>query len=127
LPPVTGADAILVHPNCLGDAPTRDNQRDLMLFDALLTRIESTYCVDQARVFAAGHGSGAFFVSALGCIRGNVLRGIAPLSASAPPTGPCSGEMAVWISLGNLDMAFAAGKQIATSGSRETSATRPCP
>ena len=105
LQPAVGADAIVVTPDCLNAAPTWDVQRDVPLFDALLTHIESTYCVDPHRIFAVGHSAGGFFVTSLACMRGNELRGIAPLSAG-PPTGTCQGEFAVWISQGNADTAF---------------------
>ena len=105
LQPAVGADAIVVTPDCLNAAPTWDVQRDVPLFDALLTHIESTYCVDPHRIFAVGHSAGGFFVTSLACMRGNELRGIAPLSAG-PPAGTCQGEFAVWISQGNADTAF---------------------
>ncbi|HEX4337308.1 MAG TPA: hypothetical protein VH062_15435 [Polyangiaceae bacterium] len=105
LQPAVGPDAIVVTPDCLNAAATWDVQRDVPLFDALLTHVESTYCVDPHRIFAVGHSAGGFFVSSLGCMRGNELRGIAPLSAG-PPTGSCQGEFAVWISQGNADTAF---------------------
>jgi poly(3-hydroxybutyrate) depolymerase len=98
-----GTDAIVVNANCLGDASAWDVTRDLPLFDALLAHLESSYCIDQHRVFAVGHSAGGFFANALGCMRGNVLRGIAPLSAGPPPTGTCVGEFAVWMSQGNMD------------------------
>lgn len=109
LPPVTGADAILVHPNCSNDAPTWDMQRDTQVFDALVKKLESEYCIDTSRVFIAGHGSGAFFVSALGCLRGASLRGIASLSGG-PPSGTCAGEPAVWMTQGNADMSVQSGR-----------------
>ncbi len=105
LEPVVGPDAIIVTPDCLNGGTTWDVQRDTPLVDALLTHLETAYCVDASRVFAVGHSAGGFFVSTLGCMRGTELRGIAPLSAG-PPTGPCTGEFAVWISQGNQDTAF---------------------
>jgi polyhydroxybutyrate depolymerase len=108
LPLAVGADAIVVNANCLGDAAAWDVNRDVPFFDALLTQIESGYCVDEHRIFAAGHSAGGFFTNALGCIRGNKLRGIAPLSAGPPP-GACLNELAVWMSQGNIDMGIAAG------------------
>jgi polyhydroxybutyrate depolymerase len=104
LQPLVAADAILVTPNCLGDAPAWDAQRDLPLFDALLAHLESSYCVDQRRIFLAGHTSGGLFTNAVGCMRGDKLRGIAPLSTGPPPVGTCQGEFAVWMSQGNADM-----------------------
>jgi poly(3-hydroxybutyrate) depolymerase len=109
LPPVVGSDAIVVHLNCLNEATTWDVARDLPLFDQLLTKLESSYCVDELRVFAAGHASGGFFTSVLGCMRADKLRGIAAMSAGPPPS-MCSGDVAVWISQGNGDSMLGAGR-----------------
>jgi poly(3-hydroxybutyrate) depolymerase len=110
LAPVTGADAILVHPNCVSDASAWDIPRDTPMVDALLAKLESGTCVDQSRVFAIGHGAGALFVTMLGCLRGDTLRAIAPLSG-APPPGMCIGQTAVWLAQGNMDpMTLAAGR-----------------
>jgi poly(3-hydroxybutyrate) depolymerase len=105
LPSVTGADAIVVHPNCFDDMPSWDVQRDLALFEPLLARLGTSYCVDQARVFAVGYGSGALFVNALGCIRGESVRGIAPLTAAPPPAAGCSSQTAVWLLQSSADAA----------------------
>jgi poly(3-hydroxybutyrate) depolymerase len=99
---VVGPDAIVVYPEALGSPMAWNPQRDIPLFDALLTQFKAQYCIDDKRVFAAGHSSGGFFTHALGCQRGNVLRGIGPLSAG-PPFGTCVGQLAVWISQGNAD------------------------
>jgi polyhydroxybutyrate depolymerase len=104
-----GSDAIVAIPDCLGAASTWDVTRDGPYIEALLTHLESSYCLDQHRIFVAGHATGGVFASALGCTLGNELRGIAPLSAS-PPTGTCQGELAVWMSLGNADTGVAMGR-----------------
>jgi len=101
-----GTDAIVVTLDCLDAAPSWNVQRDVPLFDAALTHVEAAYCIDPSRIFAVGHSAGGFFVNSLGCLRGNQLRGIAPLSAG-PPSGSCQGEFAVWISQGNADWASA--------------------
>jgi poly(3-hydroxybutyrate) depolymerase len=107
LPQVTGADAIVVHPNCLGDAPNWSVQRDLPLFDALLAQTVARYCVDERRVFAAGDGIGAYFASMLGCLRADKLRAVASVSPGIPPSTPCQGEIAVWIAQSSTDTATA--------------------
>ena len=99
-----GPDAIVVTPDCLNGGSVWDVQRDVPLFDALLTHLESAYCVDPHRIFAVGHTAGGFFVNFLSCLRGKDLRGIASLSAG-PPSGTCPpGELAVWISQGTADV-----------------------
>jgi polyhydroxybutyrate depolymerase len=101
--------AIVVYPNCLSDAATWDVQRDSLLFDALLAKLEANFCVDQDRVFALGHAAGALFVNGLGCFRGDKLRAIAPLS-SAPPPGGCIGKPAAWIAQGIQDPMLGLGR-----------------
>jgi poly(3-hydroxybutyrate) depolymerase len=102
LPTVAGAKAIVVTPQCLGGAAAWSESRDLPLFDALLAKMQAQYCVDKQRIFAAGHSSGGMFTHMLGCRRATVLRGIGPLSAP-PPTGSCTGNVAVWMSQGISD------------------------
>ena len=84
---------LFVYPRGLAAAPGTRNWsdpgdppaalRDYALFDAILARIASDYCVDRHRVFAVGHSLGATFVNALGCARGAALRGIATVAGGA--------------------------------------------
>lgn len=95
-----GDEAIVVHPDALGAPTAWNNQADIPFFDALLTELSSSLCIDDARVFATGHSSGGFFTNALGCQRGDVLRAIAPVSAGGPFVfggTSCSGSVAVWL------------------------------
>ena len=85
LPLAVGADAILVHPNCPDDASTWNVPGDLQVVDALLSKLASSYCIDQGRVFAIGLGQGALLVNAFGCARNETLRGLAPLSRRSCP------------------------------------------
>lgn len=55
---------------------------DIPFFDNMLKYLESAYCIDSARVFAAGFSWGGDFVTALACNRGNVLRAAAINSAT---------------------------------------------
>lgn len=77
-----------------GDAP--DALRDFALFDALVTRLGETYCVDTARIYAVGHSLGGSFVNALGCYRAGVLRAVASLGAG-PSGGTCTGAVAAMV------------------------------
>jgi polyhydroxybutyrate depolymerase len=100
LPSAMGAAAILVHPDALGDPTAWNNAADLPFFDAMLSELGASLCVDTERVFATGHSSGGFFTNTLGCERGDVLRAIAPVSAGGPFVfggGACTGEVAVWL------------------------------
>jgi polyhydroxybutyrate depolymerase len=79
---------------------------DVALFDALIEKVSAAYCVDSKRIFSTGHSFGGFFTERLGCSRGNVLRGIAPV-AGGPPFGGmtnCATPVAAWIAHGSNDM-----------------------
>ncbi len=99
-------EVIVVHPDALGDPTAWDTDRDVPYFDALLAHLQTELCVDAGRIFATGHSSGGFFTNTLGCQRGNVLRGIAPVSGGGPfvwgGTG-CTGNVAVWIAHASND------------------------
>jgi hypothetical protein len=114
LGPVAGDHAILVYPQALVRTIQSNTQvqwqisepEDLAFFDALVARLSDELCVDQGRVFATGHSSGAYFTNRLGCERGDVLRAIAPLAGGGPITyftGPCVGQVAVWLEHGDSD------------------------
>ena len=109
-PREVGSDGIVVNANCLNDESVWSTGRDLPYIDALITKLAATYCVDEDRIFAVGHGPGAQFVSSLGCLRGSKLRGIAPLSGSPPAGATCEGDVAVWISQGNADPLMPLGR-----------------
>ena len=51
---------------------------DVVLLHAAVRRGDDAFCVDKARVFAAGESSGGDFSSILGCEYANVLRAVAP-------------------------------------------------
>jgi polyhydroxybutyrate depolymerase len=51
---------------------------DVAFFSPLYEKVTGDYCVDKARVFAAGESSGGDFSSILGCEHADKLRGVAP-------------------------------------------------
>lgn len=51
---------------------------DVSFFQPFYDQITSNYCIDKARVFAAGESSGGDFSSILGCEHANKLRAIGP-------------------------------------------------
>lgn len=55
---------------------------DIVFFDRMLQRLESDFCVDPARVFAAGFSWGCDQVTALMCCRGSRIRAVAAASCS---------------------------------------------
>jgi polyhydroxybutyrate depolymerase len=102
---VAAAEAILVHPDALGE-PERawDNEstQDVLIFDALLDELSDALCIDEARVFAAGHSSGGYFVNTLSRQRDDALRAIAAVALGGPfGTGgsapSCTGPVSAWI------------------------------
>jgi polyhydroxybutyrate depolymerase len=64
---------------------------DMVFFDHMLAALESTYCVDPTRVFAAGFSWGCDQVTALLCCRGGDLRAIAAASCSDEFQGTADG------------------------------------
>lgn len=99
-----GDEAIVVHPDALGTPTVWSSQADLPFFDSLLAELTSELCVDEDRVFATGHSSGGFFTNTLGCQRGDVLRGIAPVSGGGRfNRNGCVGQVAAWLAHGEND------------------------
>jgi polyhydroxybutyrate depolymerase len=73
---------------CCG-AALSSNVDDMAFFDAMLVRIESEYCIDAKRVFAAGLSNGGFFANRLACERANVVAAIGPV-AGPLDISPCT-------------------------------------
>jgi polyhydroxybutyrate depolymerase len=74
-----------------GDPP--DALRDFALFDVVLDRIASTYCIDLDAVYVVGHSLGASFANNLACARADRIRGVASVAGGITPSG-CSGAVA---------------------------------
>jgi len=60
----------------------RTHGYDMPFFDNMVKKLETSYCINSARVFAAGFSWGGDFVTALACNRGSVVRAAAINSAS---------------------------------------------
>jgi polyhydroxybutyrate depolymerase len=67
-----------------GDPP--DALRDFTLFDVLLGRITSTYCIDLDAVYVVGHSLGASFANSLACARAQRIRGVASVAGGITPS-----------------------------------------
>ena len=65
----------------LNDPP---NNADVSFFDALLTTLEKTYCINTARVYVHGMSGGAYFTNQVGRWRAPAIRAIAPMSGGGP-------------------------------------------
>ncbi len=99
-----GREAIVVHPDADGDARAWDteSQQDVVFFDAMFEALTEGLCVDESRVFAAGHSSGGYFTNVLGCQRGDLLRAIAPVAGGGPfgeggDPPSCERPVSAWI------------------------------
>ncbi len=77
-------------------------EADLIFFDAMLAEVSAAYCVDRARVFAAGHSFGAYMTNEVGCQRAGVVRAIAAVSGGTLGTR-CVGTTAAWLAHGTND------------------------
>lgn len=103
---VAGAEALHVFPDGLPTAAaggrTAWSPSDVGFVDAMLAELGAAYCVDEARVFAMGHSYGAYMTNLVGCERGNVIRGIAPVSGGIVG-GSCRGAVPAWIAHGTSD------------------------
>ena len=69
--------AIRVYPDPASEA-SGWGASDVSFFMPLYDAVTNAFCVDKARVFAAGESSGGDFSSILGCEYANVLRAVAP-------------------------------------------------
>jgi polyhydroxybutyrate depolymerase len=63
------------------------------LFDVILERVTSVYCVDLDAVYVIGHSLGASFANSLGCARAHRIRGVASVAGGITPS-ECSGQVA---------------------------------
>jgi poly(3-hydroxybutyrate) depolymerase len=83
---------------------------DLAFFQALVSDVESRYCIDTSRVFATGISAGGIFTNFVGCWSGDILRGIAPVASMKPWSTPnsaanarCIGDVAAMVIHGTND------------------------
>lgn len=81
---------------------------DHAFIEALMTAMETKYCIDKKKEFAVGFSNGAEMVTALGCSKGDRYRAIAPVATGLAGTEmlsskTCVGEVAVWTGVGTED------------------------
>jgi polyhydroxybutyrate depolymerase len=95
-------EAILVFP-AAGPTDRWLAADDLAFFDEIHRLVGNSTCVDIGRVFATGHSSGGFMANALGCQRGDVIRGVGSVAGGGPFTSTCDGPTAAWITHGTND------------------------
>jgi polyhydroxybutyrate depolymerase len=100
--------AIFVYPDALADSgwDVSSGSADIQLFNALVSSMSSSYCIDPKRIFSTGHSTGAVMTNSLGCAYGDALRAIAPASGTSPGTAGrtvCTGKVAALIAHGEND------------------------
>jgi polyhydroxybutyrate depolymerase len=61
--------------------------KDVAFLRGVISRVESTLCVDQNRLFVTGYSNGAIMASVLACVDAAQVAAIAPVSGIANPTG----------------------------------------
>lgn len=94
----SGEDAIVVAADGLNARWDLDPMGpDVELFDQLLAKLEATTCVDRDRIFSYGFSMGGMMSELLGCVRGDVIRAIAPVEGFMPSMPACVGRAAAWI------------------------------
>lgn len=101
--------AIRVYPGPLSMA-SGWGASDVAFFKPLYDQIVANYCVDKARMFAAGESSGGDFSSILGCEHANLLRGVGPCATKDVSAYPldatkrkCTGQVTVVVIHGKND------------------------
>jgi polyhydroxybutyrate depolymerase len=111
-----GGQALFVYPDGLvvpAQGTTGWAESDLAFFDAMVSEISASHCVDAKRIFAAGHSYGAYMSNLVGCERGDVVRAIAPVSGGLVAAAACKGPVAAWLAHGDMDTTVAQSEGIA--------------
>ena len=104
-------DAIYVTPQGLTDSNgnagwANTSGVDITFTKAMLSSVQSTYCVDNTRIFSVGFSYGGMMSFAVGCEMSDVFRAIAPMSGSLYSDFNCKGTghpIAMWGSHGLTD------------------------
>ena len=66
---------------------TGSKSRDVAFLRGVISRVESTLCVDQNRLFVTGYSNGAIMASVLACVDAAQVAAIAPVAGIANPAG----------------------------------------
>jgi predicted esterase len=70
---------------------------EIAFFDAVLSTVESSFCVDKAHVFIAGFSSGSWLSNLIGCARAGIVRGQGNATGGLPPVPTCAGPIAAML------------------------------
>ena len=112
--PLSGGSTIFVSPHGIGDGTEtgwpNTGGRDVAFIRALVTQINSTFCVDTSRIFTTGMSYGGNFSNTLGCQMGDVFRAIVPFAGWGPQGGNCVGKVAALVTHGTTDTTIEIGR-----------------
>jgi predicted esterase len=81
---------------------------DVVFTRKMLEWAKANYCIDVKRVFSIGMSAGGMMSNIVGCELGDSFRAMVAMSGGGPKgyaTKPCTGQLAVWISHGNMWLA----------------------
>ncbi len=98
--------AIRIYPQAFGgNTWSRDENDDVLYMDALVKWLDEKVCYDKARVFSAGHSSGAYFSHRWACDRPGLLRAVATSSGGQRRERAldCKSPVSAWTSTGAAD------------------------
>jgi poly(3-hydroxybutyrate) depolymerase len=71
---------------------------DLLLIDAIIDQLTTTYCIDVSRLYAFGFSWGGWIASAAGCLRGNDFAGFASIEGGTLNSeSDCQGPVPAYI------------------------------
>jgi poly(3-hydroxybutyrate) depolymerase len=79
---------------------------DITFTRKILDWAKANYCIDTKRVFSIGMSAGGLMSNLVGCELGDSFRAIVAMSGGGPKgyaMKPCVGQLAVWLSHGNMD------------------------
>src|SRR5579859_5990245 len=83
---------------CFDTGANSASQTEVPYFDEVLKEVSSSLCVDTARVFMVGVGSGSWLTNLLGCVRAGVLRGQGNAAGGLPAVPlTCAGPIAAML------------------------------
>ena len=86
------------------------NGQDIAFVRALLTWMNTNYCVDQARVFSTGFSYGGIMSHTIGCQMSDLFRAIAPMAGARFGGGSClTHPIAAWMTHGTMDTSSSGG------------------
>lgn len=112
LPVASREGFVLVSPDGLGQPRRwglpglpgeRGLEADLAFVDALVADLGARLCLDASRIYATGLSNGAFFSSALACLRPEVFAAVVPVAGVYFPPGGCAGAVPLLAIHGRLD------------------------